>query len=128
MDASNGVERHLKNLPQKPGGFTLKLPLYSKRMAMDKAQKIAAFDVNGLAQNNNLFGLPFTQEESEVIFFPVPWEVTVSYTPGTASGPQAIRQASAQVDLYDPNRPDGWQAGFFMVDEDADLAALRRRT
>ena len=94
---------------------------------MNKEQKIAAFDVNGLAQNDNLFGLPFTEAESEVIFYPVPWEVTVSYTPGTASGPQAIREASAQVDLFDPVRPNGWQAGFFMVDEDEALAAKSQK-
>jgi len=32
---------------------------------------------------------------------PVPWEATVSYGQGTADGPEAVLQASHQVDLLD---------------------------
>jgi agmatinase len=88
---------------------------------MSKAEKIAAFDANGLAMHNTLFGLPFSEEESEIIAFPVPWEVTVSYAAGTADGPDAIFDASAQVDLFDPVRPNGWQAGIFMPEANAAL-------
>lgn len=48
-----------------------------------------------------IFGLPFTQEESSLILFGYPWEATTSYGQGTAFGPEAIRQASAQLDLFD---------------------------
>jgi len=29
--------------------------------------------------NNNIFGLPVTEDEARLVIFPVPWEVTVSY-------------------------------------------------
>ncbi|MDQ3072354.1 MAG: arginase family protein, partial [Bacteroidota bacterium] len=70
-------------------------------------------DENGLSAHG-IFGLPFSEEESEVILLPVPWEVTVSYGAGTAKGPEAILHASQQIDLYDPVFPLGWQIGIAM--------------
>lgn len=68
---------------------------------------------NGL-RDNGIFGLPFGEEESEIILLPVPWEVTVSYATGTAGGPEAILNASQQIDLYDPIYPGGWRSGIAM--------------
>jgi len=85
-------------------------------MDTSKAEKIASFNVNDPGVNNgNLFGLPFNYEESEVIVLPVPWEVTVSYNAGTAKGPQAMLEASLQVDLFDADLPDAWQHGIYMM-------------
>jgi agmatinase len=42
---------------------------------------------------------------------PVPWDVTVSYSDGTASGPEAVFEASFQVDLFDPYVKDAWKSG-----------------
>ena len=68
-----------------------------------KQEKIDSFNPNDSAlSENNIFGLPFNLEESEVIILPLPWEVTVSYHAGTAEGPAAVFGASGQVDLYDP--------------------------
>ena len=80
-----------------------------------RAEKIANFnpDENGLVANG-IFGLPFTPEESQIVLLPVPWEVTVSYGTGTANGPQAILDASQQLDLYDPIFPGGWRVGMAM--------------
>lgn len=79
-----------------------------------KLEKIKKHDPSMTYTKNGLFGLPFTEEESEVIVIPVPWEVTVSYRTGTANGPEAIRQASYQLDLYDEDVPDAWQIGVNM--------------
>ncbi len=67
----------------------------------------------GLA-GNNLFGLPFTETESDIVIVPVPWDVTTSYAKGTAQGPDAIMQASLQVDLYNVLQPELWKRGIFM--------------
>ena len=92
---------------------------------MSKQQKIESFDPNGPGQNDlNIFGLPFTEEEADIILLPVPWEVTVSYGGGTINGPSAIMEASLQVDLYDSDVPDDWKAGIFMLDEDDAIRAL----
>ena len=64
--------------------------------------------------NNNIFGLPFTEEESKVVLLPVPWEVTVSFGAGTSRAADQIFKASLQVDLFDPDVKDGWKHGFFM--------------
>ncbi|MBL7924209.1 MAG: agmatinase family protein [Bacteroidia bacterium] len=77
--------------------------------------KIKSFDQNGPALGEaNVFGLPFNSEESEIVLIPVPWEATVSYGGGTAQGPEAILEASAQVDLYHPEFPELWKLGISM--------------
>src|SRR5688572_18175122 len=74
--------------------------------------KISSFDPSGVgAVGETLFGLPFTVEESQVVIIPVPWEVTVSYSAGTAKGPEAVLAASPQIDLFDPYLPDAWKLG-----------------
>jgi agmatinase len=90
---------------------------------MNKQEKIDQFDPNGPAANDNLFGLPFSIDEAEVVVLPVPWEVTVSYAAGTANAPAAIKTASQQVDLYDPVVPDAWKMGIAMATIDEKLQA-----
>ncbi len=82
---------------------------------MSKASKIKTFDPSspGNAQAG-IYGLPFTAHESDIVLVPVPWEVTTSYGGGTANGPQAILEASFQVDLLHPEFPDLWQRGIAM--------------
>lgn len=76
---------------------------------------LSQFDPNSVGNpNNNIFGLPFTEDESRLVILPVPWEVTVSYGAGTARAPEQIFKASLQVDLYDPEVQDGWKQGFYM--------------
>lgn len=88
-----------------------------------KAQKIKAFDPNGPAlAEANIFGLPFSEDESDIVIVPVPWEATVSYGGGTAKGPSAIREASMQVDLYHQEFPDVWKKGIYMQEIPAALA------
>lgn len=82
---------------------------------MSKASKIKHFDPNspGNAQAG-IYGLPFTAGESDIVLVPVPWEVTTSYGGGTAKGPEAILEASFQVDLFHPEFPDLWKRGIAM--------------
>lgn len=80
-----------------------------------KQEKIANFDPSqpGLA-DASIYGLPFTAEESEIIVVAVPWEVTVSYGAGASKGPEAIFDASFQVDLLQQDFPEMWKLGIFM--------------
>ncbi len=87
----------------------------SKELMELRRKKINAFDPNGPSvEGANIFGLPFTPEESEIVLIPVPWESTVSYGGGTAKGPRHILEASAQVDLYHPEFPELWKVGIAM--------------
>lgn len=82
---------------------------------MTKEEIIAAFNPNAPASGNaGLFGLPFNAEQSDIVIIPVPWEVTVSFGSGTGKGPDAIDEASAQVDLHHFDYPDLWKRGIFM--------------
>ena len=73
------------------------------------------FDPNSVGNpNNNIFGLPFSEEEAKLVLLPVPWEVSVSYGAGTARAPENIFKASLQVDLYDDDFQEGWKQGIFM--------------
>lgn len=82
---------------------------------MTKAEKIKSFDPNGPGTADaDIYGLPFTPEESDIVLVPVPWEVTTSYGGGTADGPGAIFEASFQVDLFHPEFHDLWQRGIAM--------------
>ncbi len=68
--------------------------------------------------NNNIFGLPFTEEDARLVILPVPWEVTVSFGSGTARAPEQIMKASLQVELFDAQVPEGWKQGFYLKETD----------
>ena len=82
---------------------------------MTKQDIINTFDPSqpGLAEAT-VFGLPFSAEQSEIIVIPVPWEVTVSYGSGASKGPDAVMEASFQVDLHHQEFPELWKLGIFM--------------
>lgn len=80
---------------------------------------LSKFDPDGAANpNNNIFGLPFTESDARLVILPVPWEVTVSFGSGTARSAEQIMRASLQVDLFDPELPDSWKEGFFLMEPD----------
>lgn len=85
-----------------------------------KAEILQSFDPSGIAlDNGNFGGLPFDYESADLILFGIPWEVTVSYHAGTAFGPQAVLNASRQLDLYDFDNPEGWKQGIFVAESPA---------
>lgn len=89
-----------------------------------KHRIIEQFNPNGVSQHKGIFGLPFDKQSAELIIIPVPWEVTVSYTSGTAKGPEAILNASYQVDLYQDDIYDAWKMGIFMLPISREMAEL----
>lgn len=95
---------------------------------MTKQEKINNFNPNDIGDaENNIFGLPFSPAEADLVIIPVPWEVTVSYNAGTAEGPAAIYEASYQVDLYDSNVPDAWKKGMAMLPIDEKIAETSKK-
>ncbi len=74
------------------------------------------FDPDGIGiANGNYFGLPMTPQQSRLVLVSVPWDVTTSYGGGACFAPDAIIEASMQVDLYDEHNPDGWREGIGTV-------------
>ncbi|PSL07499.1 agmatinase family protein [Cecembia rubra] len=89
-----------------------------------KHRIIESFNPNGVSSQEGIFGLPFDEETADLILIPVPWEVTVSYSPGTAEGPEAILNASYQVDLYQDDIHDAWKMGIHMLPIPEEIATL----
>ncbi len=75
----------------------------------------AKFDpATTISSEFGIFGIPLTEAECKVILLPVPWEVTTSYGSGASNGPQIIRDASEQIDLFDFETKKAYEAGYFM--------------
>jgi agmatinase len=80
---------------------------------------LSQFDPNAVGNpNNNIFGLPFTEEDARLVILPVPWEVTVSYGAGTSRAAEHIYKASKQIDIFDVDGNFGWKQGFYMREVD----------
>ncbi|MEN9699048.1 MAG: hypothetical protein RLZZ301_246 [Bacteroidota bacterium] len=74
------------------------------------------FDPNGVGvANGNIFGFPYSESEAELVIIPVPWDATASYGKGTSKGPQAILDASTQLDFYHPEVPKAYNTKVYMA-------------
>jgi agmatinase len=91
------------------------------------SRSVEDFNPSAASVSGTLWGLPFDVESARLVVIPVPWEVTVSYGAGAARGPRAVLEASAQVDLYDSERPDAWRQGIAMAPIPDDLEAASER-
>ena len=86
------------------------------------------FDPDGVGvANGAYFGLPFAPDDAELVLVSVPWDVTVSYGAGTVYAPDAIIEASTQLDFYDPMAPGAWRRGIATADIDYSLQELSQR-
>ncbi|HLP54268.1 MAG TPA: agmatinase family protein [Fluviicola sp.] len=75
-----------------------------------------SFDPNGVGiANGNIFGFPVEEANADIVIIPVPWDATASYGKGTSDGPQAILDASTQLDFYHPQLPEAWKSQVFMT-------------
>jgi agmatinase len=84
-----------------------------------------SYDPNAPADSSaGIFGLPFTYEQAKVVYLPIPWEATTSYGGGTVHGPQAILDASAQLDLYDLDVEKPYDCGLHALPIDEEIVAL----
>jgi agmatinase len=79
-----------------------------------------------ISSDLGIFGLPITEANAKVVLLPVPWEVTTSYGKGASFGPEIIRQSSEQVDLFDFDTGNSFEAGYFMREIPASLLELNK--
>lgn len=76
---------------------------------------MTTFDPNGVGiANGNIFGFPYTENEADLVLIPVPWDATASYGKGASKGPQAILDASTQLDFYHPELQRAYDTKIFM--------------
>ena len=89
---------------------------------------LKTFNPNGVGvDNGTYYGLPFTPEEAALVLVSAPWDVTVSYGAGTALAPDALIEASTQLDLYDASAPGAWLGGIATADIDYSLLEESRK-
>lgn len=85
------------------------------------------FDPNGPAgANSGLFGLNHSASAAKLIIMPVPWEATTSYGGGASKGPNAILEASHQVDLFDLELGKFYEAGIHLLGVSKEIKTLNR--
>lgn len=77
--------------------------------------------------NGNYFGMPFEPHEAELVLLSAPWDVTVSYGEGTSYAPDAIIEASTQLDFHDPAAPGLWRRGIATAPVDYSLQECSQR-
>lgn len=83
-----------------------------------------AFDPNAAASpDSGVFGLFDSPDEARVVLLPVPWDATTSYRPGTAKGPDAILEASRQVDLFDIETGKPYEAKIALLEPSESIAS-----
>lgn len=82
-----------------------------------------SFDPDAPANPDHLFGLPYTPDNARVVIVPVPWQATTSYRRGTREGPDAVFEASLQVDLHDLEVGEAWREGYALQEEDERVRA-----
>lgn len=86
------------------------------------------FDPDGVGvANGAYFGFPFEPDDADLVLVSAPWDVTVSYGAGAAYAPDALIEASTQLDFYDPAAPGLWRRGIATADVDYSLQELSRR-
>ncbi len=95
---------------------------------MQQMEDAHLFDPDGVGvDNGTYFGMPFDPEQAALVLISAPWDVTVSYGAGTAYGPDALIEASTQLDFYDPLSPEAWRRGIATADVDYSLQELSQR-
>ena len=87
------------------------------------------FDPNKkISYKDGIYGLPFKKQDCKMVYIPVPWDVTTSYKSGTHKGPEAILQASEQIDFFDLDYKDPYLAGLHMLPIPTKIKTLNRTT
>ena len=80
------------------------------------------YNPNAAADSSmGIYGLPCSFENAQLVYLPVPWEATTSYGGGTVFGPEAILNASPQMDLFDFDVQNPYEAGFFCLPIDPEI-------
>lgn len=88
-----------------------------------------SYDPNAAADPNaGIFGLPYSFEQSKVVYLPVPWEATTSYGAGTSHGPEAILNASSQLDLFDLDVKNPYLVGLHALPISEEIAAMNEKS
>ena len=91
------------------------------------------YNPSEVGKKGTIFGLPYTDEEADLILLPVHLDVTVSYADGTAQAPSLILDESSQLDLSLLSISEPWNMkmamtqGIGTLSENAHARALAKK-
>lgn len=103
---------------------TNNLKLEVTTMSKKVTQK-TIIDPNAKASSKEgIYGLPFKENEAKIVYLPIPWDVTTSYQAGTSKGPGAILKASEQIDFFDLDYGNAYEAGLYMQKESSKIKKM----
>ena len=71
---------------------------------------------NAVMANGNIFGFPGNVDEADIVLIPVPWDATTSHGKGSSNGPQAILQASIQLDFFHHELDRAYETKVYMTE------------
>jgi agmatinase len=93
---------------------------------MDNSNKQnLSYDPNAAADPNaGIYGLPYSFDEAKLVYLPIPWEATTSYGGGTVFGPEAIINASPQMDVFDLDVVDPYALGLHCLPIDSEIVKM----
>ncbi len=74
--------------------------------------------------NGNYFALPYTVSDSKLVIISAPFDVTTSYSAGSSKAPDAIIDASGQIDLFDIEYGNIFEQGIATYPINEDILAL----
>lgn len=75
------------------------------------------YNPSDVGKKGNLFGLPYSLSDSDLILLPVNLDVTVSYGEGTSRSPELILDESSQLDLSLPRIEKPWELKVTMAEQ-----------
>jgi len=75
-------------------------------------------------KNGRYFGFPYSEEDADILILPAPWDATTSYGDGTHLGPNAVLEASTQLDFHSPYRERAWESKIGSISCDSTWHAL----
>ncbi|MBP7831635.1 MAG: arginase family protein [Candidatus Pacebacteria bacterium] len=99
-----------------------------QKLYLENRETFAAFDLNGQALGNNLYGLPHTFENAILHVHEMPTAITVSGTTGAEDGPAGLAKGSKSIELTSEQyRDDAWIPGMWANESDPELHDLHKK-
>jgi len=95
---------------------------------LENRETFAAFDLNGQAIGNNLYGLPHSFDNAVLHVHEIPTAITVSGTKGAEDGPAGLAKGSKSIELTSEQyRDDAWIPGMWVNETDPELHDLHKK-
>jgi|GEM_PF-1598278 len=86
----------------------------NRNIKTKKTNWYSGFDPdNTFTGNSNIFSLPCSWEESELVIIPVPWDIS-NFSYSSASSPEAVLKTSLSISLFSTENEGFWKKGIFM--------------